>query len=131
MSKASSNTLDAFRREARLSHNVLWMRYFELGGMSSAFQLDAYLHDALQPSRHEHDVIAQALNERFVEPGATTPSPTRRTTTTRGPKARFRPPPGQFPGGCGRRRRSGSGAASRAVPDESARGDARQPAENR
>lgn len=75
MSKASSNTLDAFRREARLSHNVLWMRYFELGGMSSAFQLDAYLHDALQPSRHEHDVIAQALNERFVELGGNHPVP--------------------------------------------------------
>lgn len=75
MGKPLSNTLDAFRREARLSHSELWMRYFELGGMSSTFQLDAYMHGALQPSQHEHDVIAQALNERFVELGGNHPVP--------------------------------------------------------
>lgn len=87
MGKPLSNTLDAFRREARLSHSELWMRYFELGGMSSTFQLDAYLHDALRPSRHEHDVIAQALNERFLELGGNHPVPYSEDHTDAGTEA--------------------------------------------
>jgi hypothetical protein len=41
--------------------------------MSTAFQLEAYLYGALNPSDHDHDVIAQALNERFVELGGNHP----------------------------------------------------------
>ena len=32
-------------------------------------ELEAYLYGALQPSTAEHDVLAQALNERFVQLG--------------------------------------------------------------
>jgi hypothetical protein len=66
-------TLEAYRREADLSRGELWLRYFELGGMSTTFQLEAYLHGALEPSPHDHDVIAHALNERFVELGGNHP----------------------------------------------------------
>ena len=51
------------------------MRYFELGGMSTGLQLEAYLYGALRPSRHDHDIIAHALNERFVELGGNHPVP--------------------------------------------------------
>jgi len=41
--------------------------------MSTGFELEAYLYGFLVPSAHDHDVIAHALNERFVELGAEYP----------------------------------------------------------
>jgi hypothetical protein len=64
---------DHYRGDAGLSHGELWFRYFELGGMSSAFELQAILSGALCPSAHDHDVIAHAINERFVELGGNHP----------------------------------------------------------
>jgi hypothetical protein len=64
-----SDTLDRARRDALLSIGALWLRYFELGGMGTAIELEAYLYGALRPSSAEYDVIAQALNERFVQLG--------------------------------------------------------------
>ena len=63
------NELDAFRQKAGLSHGELWLRYFELGGMSTGLELEAFLFGVLVPSDHEHDLIAHAINERFVELG--------------------------------------------------------------
>jgi predicted DNA-binding ribbon-helix-helix protein len=75
MSDGRLDVLDVFRRGADLSHGELWLRYFELGGMSTGLQLEAFLYGALEPSAHDHDVIAQALNERFVELGGNHPVP--------------------------------------------------------
>jgi len=69
------DVLDYFRRDALLSHGELWMRYFELGGMSTGLELEAFLYGAMLPSPHNHDVIAHALNERFVELGRNHPVP--------------------------------------------------------
>jgi hypothetical protein len=63
------DSLDAYRQEAGLSHGELWLRYFELGGMSTGVNVEAFLYGVLAPSDHDHDVIAQALNERFAELG--------------------------------------------------------------
>lgn len=65
----ASDKLDRARRDAHLSIGALWLRYFELGGMGTALELEAYLYGALQPNPLEHDVLAQALNERFVQLG--------------------------------------------------------------
>jgi hypothetical protein len=67
--------LEDHRRKAELTRNELWLRYFELGGMSTAFQVEAFLFEALVPSDHDHDIIAHALNERFVEMGGNHPVP--------------------------------------------------------
>ena len=75
MDDAPLDVLDVFRIDAALSHGELWLRYFELGGMSTGLQLEAYLYGALPPSRHDHDIIAHALNERFVELGGNHPVP--------------------------------------------------------
>jgi len=75
MTEPMTETLDTYRRNAELSRDELWLRYFELGDMSTALQLEAFLFDALQPSPHDHDVIAHALNERFVELGGNHPVP--------------------------------------------------------
>jgi hypothetical protein len=69
------DVLDSFRRQADLSHGDLWLRYFQLGGMSTGLQLEAFLYGALEPTQHDHDVIAHALNERFVELGGNHPVP--------------------------------------------------------
>jgi hypothetical protein len=70
-----ADVLDQYRRAAGLSHGDLWLRYFELGGMSNAMELEAFLYGALQPSPHDREVIAHALNERFVELGGNHPVP--------------------------------------------------------
>ena len=67
--------LDRARQSAGLSHGELYLRYFELGGMSSAFQVEAIVYDLAQPSPHDYDVLAHALNERFVELGGDHPVP--------------------------------------------------------
>ena len=41
--------------------------------MSTAFELEAYLYGVLAPSTYDHDLIAHALNERFVELGGNHP----------------------------------------------------------
>jgi hypothetical protein len=69
----AGQVLDSYRQEAGLSHSELWLRYFELGGMSTGFELEAYLSGALVPSPFDRDVIAHALNERFTELGADHP----------------------------------------------------------
>ena len=73
MARPLSDCLDRARRDARLSHGELWMRYFELGGMSTALQLEAFLYGALRPTATDYDVVAHALNERFVELGGNHP----------------------------------------------------------
>lgn len=70
-----TNTLDEYRRDALLSHDELWFRYFELGGMSTALEVEAFVYGALKPSAHDSDLIAHALNERFVELGGNHPVP--------------------------------------------------------
>ncbi|HLJ07120.1 MAG TPA: hypothetical protein VKX24_01175 [Acidimicrobiia bacterium] len=65
-----TDTLDRARQDAMLSIGALWVRYFGLGGMGTALELEAYLFGALRPTAHEYDVLAQTLNERFDELGA-------------------------------------------------------------
>lgn len=75
MNSALSVVFDQARQDAGLSHGELWLRYFELGGMSTADQIEAIFYGALLPTFHDHDVIAHALNERFVELGGNHPVP--------------------------------------------------------
>jgi hypothetical protein len=69
MTKQPAAVLDRSRKDAGLTHNELWLRYFALGGMSSALQLEDILSGALDPTPYDHNVIAHALNERFAELG--------------------------------------------------------------
>jgi hypothetical protein len=73
MTEEAHDVLDAYRQEAGLSHGELWLRYFEIGGMSTAFELEAFLLGVLAPTTHDHDVIVHAINERFSELGANHP----------------------------------------------------------
>jgi hypothetical protein len=75
MGERDTGTLDRARCAAGLSQGELWLRYFELGGMSTELQLEAFVYGALEPTVHDHDLIAHALNERFVELGGNHPVP--------------------------------------------------------
>ncbi len=69
----TDGTLEAARRELGLSLSELWFRYFELGGMSTELELEAYLFQALAPTVHDRDLVAAALNERYTELGGDHP----------------------------------------------------------
>lgn len=65
--------LERARQDLGLSLAELWQRYFELGGMSTALELEGFLERLFEPTVHDHDLIAHALNERFVELGGNHP----------------------------------------------------------
>jgi len=75
MDRPLDEIFEQARNECGLSHGELWLRYFELGGTSTGLQVEAILYGALIPSAYDHDVIAHALNERFVELGGNHPVP--------------------------------------------------------
>lgn len=69
MARRPRDLLDRARQDAALTHGELFLRYFELGGMSSALELEAFCYGVLRPSAHDYEVVAHALNERFSELG--------------------------------------------------------------
>ena len=69
------DVLEQARRETGLSVPELWYRYFALGGMRSALDVEAYLYGALIADAYERDLLAVALNERFAELGGDHPVP--------------------------------------------------------
>lgn len=73
--RSDAGMLETARREAGLSLDELWLRYFELTGQASLMELEAYLAGALVPDRLQYDLIAQALNERYLELGMDHPVP--------------------------------------------------------
>ncbi|MGH9128087.1 MAG: hypothetical protein ACRDY2_03765 [Acidimicrobiales bacterium] len=75
MPEKALDSLNTARVEVGLSHGELFFRYFELGGMSSALEVEAFCYGALEPTAHDHDVVAHALNERFSELGGNHPVP--------------------------------------------------------
>lgn len=73
--------LERARRHLGLSVSELWLRYFALGGMYTALEVDATLFGALLPSDHDHDMLAVALNECFAAAGGDHPVPYSGDTT--------------------------------------------------
>ena len=61
--------VDLFRRHACLSIEDFWLRCFQLGGMSTPWELDAFLHESSRATKHEYNLMALALNEYFVVHG--------------------------------------------------------------
>jgi len=45
----------------------LWLDYFALGGSAGLYEVEAYLVGLMSMSAHEHNVLAQAINERLAE----------------------------------------------------------------
>lgn len=69
------DVLEVARRDVGFSLSELWCRYFALGGMYTALELDAVLNGALVMAPTDRDRIAVALNERYAELGGDHPVP--------------------------------------------------------
>jgi hypothetical protein len=67
--------LDAFRRELLLTREDLWVDYVGVGGLSDIDGLTNYLGGRGTLSRLDHNTIAQALNDRFIDLGRNYPVP--------------------------------------------------------
>ena len=59
--------LEVARQQAALSMSELWFAYLGLGGMAMPAELHAYVLGVALPDRHEYNVLALALNERFAD----------------------------------------------------------------
>jgi hypothetical protein len=70
---ASEMSLRAGLALSGLSHEQLWLRCLAVGGTFSRDGLDAALSGRRRLTTYEHNVIAQALNDFFVERGQNHP----------------------------------------------------------
>jgi hypothetical protein len=52
---------------SQLSVEELWLAYFSLGGNVGRYEVEAYLAGLMPLNAHEHNVLAQAVNERLAE----------------------------------------------------------------
>ena len=68
--------LEAARRQAGMSLHDLWIAYFALGGMARPAEMRAYLGGEAGEAI-DYDVLAQAINERFIDLGGNHPVPYR------------------------------------------------------
>jgi hypothetical protein len=69
------DVLEVARRDVGFSLSELWCRYFALGGMYTALEVDAVLNGALVMVPIDRDRLAVALNERYAELGGDHPVP--------------------------------------------------------
>jgi hypothetical protein len=59
--------LESARTEIGLSNRDLWIGCYGLGGHHSPQDLDTYLDGSVLPARAEYDLLAQTLNDHFVD----------------------------------------------------------------
>lgn len=60
---------------AGMTYRQLWLRQVAIGGDADDLELEAYVLGLLRLDAHQHDLIAQALNEHFLELGQDHPTP--------------------------------------------------------
>ncbi len=58
---------------ARLTPSELWVQYYALGGNAGEYEVEAYALGLLLADTYEYNVIAQAINEVFIDRGANHP----------------------------------------------------------
>ena len=51
----------------------LWLGYVAIGGTASQAQVAAYARGLDRPDSYEHNLIAQAINEHFIDRGGDHP----------------------------------------------------------
>jgi hypothetical protein len=47
----------------------LWLGYYSVGGNASELEVEAYALGLLRPDAYQHNLIAQAINESFIDDG--------------------------------------------------------------
>lgn len=56
-----------------MSVNELWLRQVSVGGTAGSLETEAYVFGLLTADPYQHDVLAQALNEHFLDLGQAYP----------------------------------------------------------
>lgn len=64
--RSDLSLLDGWQQSG-LTPAQLWIRYYSVGGNASELEVEAYALGLLQPDAYEHNLIAQALNELFLD----------------------------------------------------------------
>lgn len=62
-------SLEAGMSKSAMTFEELWLRQVSVGGHAGQLEVEAYLLGLLTMDNYQHDLIAQALNEHFVELG--------------------------------------------------------------
>ena len=52
-----------------MTFHELWLRQLALGGEAGSLEVEAYVLGVLVPDPFQHDLLAQAINEYFLEQG--------------------------------------------------------------
>lgn len=63
---ANLSLFDGLQRSG-LSPAELWIRYYAVGGDAAELEVEAYALNLLIPDDYQHNLIAQALNEYFLD----------------------------------------------------------------
>jgi hypothetical protein len=58
---------------AGISYEQLWLDQLAIGGVATALEVEAYVRGILKPDAYQHNLLAQAINEHFVERGGDHP----------------------------------------------------------
>ena len=56
-------------RQTRMTYPRLWMLYLTLGGAGTQADVQHHVESGDCPDDHEHNVLAQALNDAYLEAG--------------------------------------------------------------
>lgn len=75
MTASSAATLEAARSMLGLSVPDLWVDYLALGGCATPATVAAFLSGDRRLGDYDHDLLTQALNERFLDSGDDHPLP--------------------------------------------------------
>ena len=67
MSPSRADTLQAGREMLGLSLGEVWIAYMRLGGNLPPYAINAYLQGGPEISDHDYNILAQALNEHFLD----------------------------------------------------------------
>lgn len=65
----SGMSLQDGMRLSGMSYSELWLRHISVSGTIGELELEAYVLGLLVPDDYQHNLIAQALNEYFLELG--------------------------------------------------------------
>lgn len=52
-----------------MDFHQLWLRHITVGGTRNELEVEAYTRGLLAPDPLEHNILAQAINEHFLERG--------------------------------------------------------------
>ncbi len=65
--------IESGRRHLGMSTRDVWIGYFAVGGNGSQADVRGWLSSAVGLPAREHDMLAQAVNDRFTEIGLNHP----------------------------------------------------------